>query len=158
MAMPRLRGGRSFTTRLPMTISPEVGCSRPAIMRSIVVLPQPEGPRKTTNSPSRISRSMPSTAATSPNSLRSRRAITWPIGSGLRVRLPLREGRLELAGRPLHRLLRRHLAGGRVGHHVGNDEVVGHLVDCGRVDPRPAIDLVPLVRGLEHLQLVARMR
>jgi hypothetical protein len=34
-----------------MMISPSVGCSRPAIMRISVVLPQPEGPRMTINSP-----------------------------------------------------------------------------------------------------------
>ena len=30
---------------------PEVGFSNPAIILSVVVLPQPEGPRKVTNSP-----------------------------------------------------------------------------------------------------------
>ena len=30
---------------------PEVGVSKPAIMRSVVVLPQPDGPSKATNSP-----------------------------------------------------------------------------------------------------------
>ena len=33
-------------------ISPEVGSSSPAIMRSVVVLPQPEGPSSMKNSPS----------------------------------------------------------------------------------------------------------
>ena len=37
-------------------ISPEVGMSKPAIMRSVVVLPQPDGPRKVTNSPRFTSR------------------------------------------------------------------------------------------------------
>src|SRR5438045_1301395 len=36
--------------------------SRPATIRRAVVLPQPEGPTSTMNSPSRISRSRPSTA------------------------------------------------------------------------------------------------
>ncbi len=31
--------------------SPSVGLSKPAIIRSVVVLPQPEGPKKVTNSP-----------------------------------------------------------------------------------------------------------
>ena len=35
-------------------------------VRKVVVLPQPEGPSSETNSPSRSSRSMPATAATSP--------------------------------------------------------------------------------------------
>ena len=47
-------------TRSPsMEISPEVMSSSPAIRRSSVDLPQPDGPTKTTNSPSRICRSTP---------------------------------------------------------------------------------------------------
>ena len=34
-----------------IVIVPAVGCSKPAIMRSVVVLPQPDGPRNETNSP-----------------------------------------------------------------------------------------------------------
>src|SRR5678815_3098620 len=54
--MSRSIGGRSFTTRSPMRISPEEISSSPAIMRSVVVLPQPEGPTRTTNSRSRMCR------------------------------------------------------------------------------------------------------
>ena len=43
-------------------IAPESGCSKPAISRSVVVLPQPDGPSIVKNSPPGISRSMPSTA------------------------------------------------------------------------------------------------
>src|SRR5262249_39441148 len=50
-----------------MRMSPDVGCSNPAIMRSVVVLPQPDGPRKTTNSPSVISSERLLTTARSPN-------------------------------------------------------------------------------------------
>src|SRR5258707_6382409 len=65
--MPRARGGTSWSTRRPaMKISPALGCSKPAIMRSSVVLPQPEGPSRTSNSPSRMDRSTPSTASWSP--------------------------------------------------------------------------------------------
>jgi hypothetical protein len=35
-------------------MTPRVGLSKPAIMRSTVVLPQPEGPRKVMNSPRSI--------------------------------------------------------------------------------------------------------
>ena len=56
MAMSRSIGGRSFTTSSPMRISPEVISSSPATMRKVVVLPQPEGPTRTRNSLSRISR------------------------------------------------------------------------------------------------------
>src|SRR5665213_2373515 len=54
--MSRSRGARSLTTRSPISISPLVTDSSPAIMRSAVVLPQPEGPTRQTNSPWATSR------------------------------------------------------------------------------------------------------
>src|SRR5690606_30159463 len=51
--------------------SPAVISSSPAIMRSSVDLPQPDGPTKTTNSPSAMSRSTPLMISTEPNLLRS---------------------------------------------------------------------------------------
>ena len=46
-----------LSMRRPATlISPPVGCTRPAIERRIVVLPQPEGPSSVTNSPLAIDR------------------------------------------------------------------------------------------------------
>ncbi len=50
MAMSRSIGGSSFTTVSPIRISPEVIDSSPATIRSVVVLPQPEGPTRTMNS------------------------------------------------------------------------------------------------------------
>ena len=50
--------------RPPIAISPAVDVSSPAIMRSVVDLPQPDGPTRTTNSPSAMSRSMPWTVCT----------------------------------------------------------------------------------------------
>ncbi len=63
--MPMLRWlGRSLEISLPsMTMAPAVGISKPAIMRSVVVLPQPLGPRKETNSPCATSSVKSSTAA-----------------------------------------------------------------------------------------------
>ena len=43
-----------------------VGCSKPAIRRRQVVLPEPEGPSMAKNSPSAMSRVTPSTARTAP--------------------------------------------------------------------------------------------
>src|SRR3989338_10795222 len=48
--MSRSFGGTSLTSLPPMKTLPPVTSSRPAIMRRIVVLPQPEGPTSTTNS------------------------------------------------------------------------------------------------------------
>src|SRR5215510_2508553 len=63
--MSRSLGGRSFTTRSPIEISPEVISSRPATIRRVVVLPQPEGPTRTMNSLSRMVRLTSLTACTS---------------------------------------------------------------------------------------------
>lgn len=48
------------------SIKPLVGSSKPAIIRSVVVLPEPEGPSIVKNSPGATSRSIPATATTSP--------------------------------------------------------------------------------------------
>ncbi len=56
--MPMLRwlGLRLTTSRPSMRMLPSVGVSKPATMRRVVVLPQPDGPRKETNSPCATSR------------------------------------------------------------------------------------------------------
>src|SRR5205807_57822 len=66
MAMRRSLGLRLLTTWPPMRISPAVGCSRPAIIRRRVVFPDPDGPRKTRNSHSRVSTLTLLTAPSSP--------------------------------------------------------------------------------------------
>ena len=55
MAMSRSFGGTSLTTRSPIADLPAEIFSRPAIMRSNVDLPQPDGPTSMTNSLSWIS-------------------------------------------------------------------------------------------------------
>ena len=68
--MLRSFGATLFTSRSPIRIVPAVGRSKPASMRSVVVLPQPDGPTTMTNSPSSISRSRLQTASfPSPNLL-----------------------------------------------------------------------------------------
>ena len=68
--MPMLRWlGFSLVMSLPATtIAPAVGSSKPATILSTVVLPQPEGPRKETNSPAPTSR------------LKSWTTVVGPIG------------------------------------------------------------------------------
>src|SRR3972149_2583646 len=51
MLMPRSRGGRAVMSRPSTSILPEVASSNPARIRQAVVLPLPEGPSSTTNSP-----------------------------------------------------------------------------------------------------------
>ncbi len=48
---------------------PAVGCSNPAIIRSIVVLPEPDGPSSAKNSPAAMSSDTSSTAVTVPKRL-----------------------------------------------------------------------------------------
>src|SRR5579871_750919 len=60
----RLRSGDGLSTMSPKNqVAPSVASSRPAIRYNRVLLPQPEGPRKTTNSPGAMSRSMPRSAS-----------------------------------------------------------------------------------------------
>src|SRR5688500_16632356 len=65
MPMERRSGGRVVKSCPPMRIRPSVGCTNPAIMRRVVVLPQPEGPRREKNSPSSMRRLRRLTASTS---------------------------------------------------------------------------------------------
>ena len=62
MAMSRSREGTWLTTRSPIRTTPLEISSSPATIRSAVVLPQPDGPTSTMNSPSAMSRSRESTA------------------------------------------------------------------------------------------------
>src|SRR6476469_6020880 len=73
MPMSRSRGDFWLATSPPMRSSPSEMSSSPAIMLSVVDLPQPDGPTRITNSPSAIVRLTSSTArAPSGN-----RLVTW---------------------------------------------------------------------------------
>jgi len=63
--IPRSFGGSRVTSRSPMFTVPSVGLVSPAIVSIVVDFPHPEGPTSVTNSPSLMSRSIPSTAVTS---------------------------------------------------------------------------------------------
>src|SRR3984957_16968520 len=62
MAISRSLDAILLTKRSPMRRFPDVISSRPASMRSAVVLPQPEGPTRTMNSPSATCSDRSSTA------------------------------------------------------------------------------------------------
>src|SRR5436305_12280171 len=79
MAMLRRSGDRSFIRRPATTISPEVARSNPAIIRSVVVLPQPDGPRRQTTSPAATSRSTSRAATNEPKRLVSFRSVIVDI-------------------------------------------------------------------------------
>src|ERR1700680_2962543 len=59
----------------PSEIVPASGRSKPAIIRSVVVFPEPDGPSSGKNPPSAPRRSTPSTATTLPNTFRP--PTTW---------------------------------------------------------------------------------
>src|ERR1044071_4037566 len=99
--MRRSRGDRSLTTSPPISTSPEVGTSSPAIMRSKVVLPDPDGPRKTRNSPSSVTRSTSFTAPGVPGLKTLVTARVSTIAMELSGLLPAREDALVLG---IHRL------------------------------------------------------
>src|SRR4051812_41563971 len=65
----RFAGGTYVTSWPRRRMRPEVGSSKPAIMRSVVVLPQPLGPSREKNSPAPISRSIALTAVVLPKIL-----------------------------------------------------------------------------------------
>src|SRR6185369_11399336 len=82
-------------------IVPAVGCSKPAIIRRVVVLPQPDGPRNDTNSPFWATRLKSSTATDRPKRFWIPVRVRKVIGSSL-VR-SMRAGELDLVpGRAPH--------------------------------------------------------
>src|ERR1041385_8286992 len=83
-------------TFCPTRISPPSGWRNPASSRSVVVLPQPDGPSSETNSPSPISRSRRSTAAASP------KCFVSPFSETV-ANLASAPGEELPPGKPLHR-------------------------------------------------------
>src|SRR5262245_50469258 len=134
--MSRSFAATSLTTRSSMASVPEVIGSSPAIMRSVVDLPQPDGPSSTMNSPSATVKLTSSTAAAAAPGKRlvTRSSLTTatraasvrrqPPRSSDRARRhalddPLREERVD----DDHRDDRDHHPG---GDHPHVDELVPH--------------------------------
>src|SRR6476469_8381834 len=84
MPSSRSRGGTRMplagddTIRPAILISPSVGCSSPATQRSVVVLPQPDGPSRTTISPAGTAKLTPSIAGR-PTENCLRRSVTSSV-------------------------------------------------------------------------------
>src|SRR5271169_5118109 len=76
MAMSRSFGGTRFTTVPPMAISPWLISSSPAVIRSRVDLPQPDGPTSTQNSASAMPKSTPRITCVEPKRLCTARIST----------------------------------------------------------------------------------
>ena len=81
MARSRSRGPSPETSTPPITIDPALGFSSPAIIRSAVLLPHPDGPTSTSTSPLATVSDRSSTATVpAPNSLR-----TWISSTSLLI-------------------------------------------------------------------------
>src|SRR6185437_10072850 len=85
MDMRRLSGGTApfavERTAPSMDMEPSLGRMNPAIMRKVVVLPQPEGPSSEMNSPAASDRSTPDTAEVSPKRLPRPLSCSFATGS-----------------------------------------------------------------------------
>src|SRR5882757_4312073 len=127
MLTGRRCGGTPVMSWTSIRMRPASGVSKPAIMRSNVVLPQPEPPKRANSSPRRMSRSTPSTATIAPKRLLAPAMLT--IGSALKSSSRLHRGPQP---RALTRLLGVAGADGvELGAHVGR-----------RIDQRIARDVL----------------
>src|SRR5438874_12934596 len=141
--MPILRayGGRPSTRRSPNRMSPPSTEEKPAIMRSSVVLPQPDGPSSVNSSPSPTSSETRSTAMAAPNRLVTSR-------SAILIRSRFLPDRFDVAAEP--RLERLRALGGHGlvvdVRHVAVEvraEAAGELHRHLRRRARRALHLVP---------------
>src|SRR5690606_10758331 len=173
--MLRSLGGSPLTTLSPMTTSPLVAFSRPAIVRISVVLPEPEAPSSTRNSPSRTSRLTPSTALTDPKWVCRTRTVSFAIpgappsegaGGAARARRPprcsasdqaaLTPGVVDgpgLRGRRPDRVLGGLVAAHGAREHVRDDERVVDLRHGGAAHARVPDVRRPLDGVHERAQL-----
>src|SRR5437899_4327678 len=96
MPSPRLAGCTAVRSRPSSRIAPRVGSRKPAIICSVVVFPQPEGPRNETNSPLPTARLKSSTTVCGPNCFPTRSSSrkdmdlfpVLPISSALDLAIP----------------------------------------------------------------------
>jgi hypothetical protein len=86
MATRRCAGGSAVTSLPPMKIRPLETCSSPAIKRSVVDLPQPDGPSSTTSEAAAASKLTVSTAGVAPQTLLTFRTEICDTGSPPNVR------------------------------------------------------------------------
>jgi hypothetical protein len=87
MLTPRSPGGFSVTSTPLIRMLHSVARSSPAIIRVVVVLPQPEEPRSVTRVPGMISRLTSSTAVTAPYRLVNYRNDMRPLTGRLSLTL-----------------------------------------------------------------------
>src|SRR5688572_6460381 len=123
-----------------MTIRPEDGCSKPAIIRRSVVLPHPDGPRRAKNDPCGTTKLRLSTAMKSPKRLvtdSSRRSRETPSATDGIPEVPFVHAALRFAQRHEFPGPRQVVGGGkhqRVVHERGIDLLHGRARTGDRTD------------------------
>src|SRR5260363_322746 len=95
----RLAGVRSMRTPSKLT-APRLGCRKPAMICSSVVLPQPEGPSRAINSPRATARSMLSSATVAPKLWPTPCSINAQPRASVRVSATLVVALLNMHGSP----------------------------------------------------------
>src|SRR5581483_4178940 len=170
--MPRSLPGPAIGLPLTCT-SPDVGSSKPAMMRNSVDLPQPEAPIMQTNSPSRIARSTRASASIS-SSPTAKRLLTpriarrvWRATSTMMLRAPAQQTigdhHDDAVGEEAERADHDHAGDDEVGareraaihdHRAEPGRNAGHLADDNQ-DPGKAVgDAQPVEdrrkRGGQH--------
>src|SRR5215471_7447243 len=73
--MSRAEARKPVTSSRSSRMRPEVGSSSPAIIRNVVVLPQPDGPKMTKNEPCSTVKFTPFTALNAPNDFATNSAL-----------------------------------------------------------------------------------
>src|SRR5262245_32676583 len=129
MPMRRCSGGTTAcgeeSWRPPTWMVPASGVRKPASERSMVVLPQPEGPRKVMNSRSAMARSMPLSALNAPKFLSMPAMSMKAMASALHRR--------RLAGRPARAGEPGDEPGQRQHHGDGDDGQRGNDLELAQV-------------------------
>src|SRR5215831_13155946 len=87
MERPRFAAARLETSLPSMMMRPAVTSSSPAMRRSSVDFPHPDGPTKTTNEPSSMSRSTPWMTTVLANVLRTPSSLMLPITTSPHIAL-----------------------------------------------------------------------
>ena len=94
MPSPRLLGGRRVMSRPPIRTSPVSGASNPATIRSMVVLPQPDGPSTASISPGGMDRLSGWSAWMAPKRrLTPRNSSAAPVTEAAWSQMPFHAGR-----------------------------------------------------------------
>src|SRR5262249_36580703 len=144
----------------PMRMLPSLGMTKPEIMRKMVVLPQPDGPRKEKNSPDLIATAARWTARKLPKSAETPSSSTPPLMLFAAPSLPIfwSSSRLSAPRRRTHGWARR-----PAGYRLGALELVGVFAAqlnvpgfLGRPPPQLLQGIARIGGGVERFHVRSR--